>query len=224
MGVTPYTVQNDSVFVLKTTNGGVNWFKAYTGAGQYVGMNKIYFINQNTGFSCGVGLFNGSTGINKTTTGGSTWFSLNEPVTFLTYNDMSILNQNTIWLAASSNPTGGVFFTSNGGLNWIQQASFDPANPAHIYMYIARIGFIDAGNLRKITDGGATWTQIPGAGNFPDMYFKDSLNGWKCNADIKRTTDGGLTWIQQTLPFGRNIIGHNIWKISNFGNDSLWGV
>src|SRR3972149_8395693 len=35
--VTPFTIQNDTTFVLKTTNGGDNWFKEFTGTGQFVG-------------------------------------------------------------------------------------------------------------------------------------------------------------------------------------------
>ena len=42
--ITPYTVQNDTAYVLKTTNGGDDWFFANIRAGQFVGHNKIIFL------------------------------------------------------------------------------------------------------------------------------------------------------------------------------------
>jgi len=109
--VTNATNQNpDTIFVLKTTNGGDNWViyyrKVQTGGG-FSGYFKVYFLNQNTGYTCDV------KGIDKTTNGGLNWVSLNAPLN--AYLDMSILNNDTIWLASSNPVTGGVFFTSNGG-------------------------------------------------------------------------------------------------------------
>ncbi len=63
----------------------------------------------------------------------------------------------TIWWCASESLTGGVFRTTNGGVNWNRQYS---GGTSHIYMYNARIGFMDGGGLKKTTDGGSTWTQI----------------------------------------------------------------
>jgi photosystem II stability/assembly factor-like uncharacterized protein len=91
-------------------------------------------------------------------------------------------------------------------------------------MYNARIGFIDAGGLQKTTNGGQNWTPIPGAGAFLDMYFADSLTGWKCNLDMKKTTDGGLNWVSQTLPQGGMIITSGVYKFSNINRDTIWAV
>jgi hypothetical protein len=137
---------------------------------------------------------------------------------------MAVLSNDTLWLVDNDGLTGGVFRTTNGGASWEQQVALGGNNPSHIYMYNARIGFIDAGSLRKTTDGGANWTPIIGAGNFLDMYFVDSLTGWKCNLDMKKTTDGGLNWVTQTLPNGGNIILSQIVKFSNINTDTLWGV
>jgi len=140
------------------------------------------------------------------------------------YQSMSILNTDTIWIVSSNPLTGGVFRTNNGGANWIPQGSFGSNNPAHIYMFNARLGFIDAGSLRKTTDGGTTWTPIIGAGNFLDMFFIDSLTGWKCNLDMKKTTDGGFNWVTQIIPSGGNILGQGAVKFLNIDNDTIWVV
>ena len=65
--VTNATNQNpDTTFVLKTTNGGDNWVIQYgkiqTGVG-FPGYFRVYFLNQSTGYTCGV------KGLDKTTDG-----------------------------------------------------------------------------------------------------------------------------------------------------------
>ncbi|RPI19649.1 MAG: T9SS C-terminal target domain-containing protein [Ignavibacteriae bacterium] len=137
---------------------------------------------------------------------------------------MYVLNSDTIWYVDPESSSGGVFRTNNGGTNWIHQLSLGTYNPAHIYMYNQRIGFIDAGSLRKTTDGGTTWTPIIGAGNFLDMFFIDSLKGWKCNLDMKKTTDGGLNWVSQVVPSGGNILGQGVTGFMNKDNDTIWAL
>src|SRR5260221_3374560 len=58
----------DTTFVLKTINGGDNWVIQYRKiqlGGGFFGLSRIYFLNQNTGYMCGVD--NGPlSGYNKT--------------------------------------------------------------------------------------------------------------------------------------------------------------
>lgn len=209
---------NDTTFVLKTTNGGDNWIIQYrkiqTGGG-FPGYYRVYFLNQSTGYTCGV------TGIDKTINGGNNWTSLNAPLN--SYLDMSILSIDTIWIVSSNPFTGGVFRTTNGGAVWENKGSFGSSNPSHIYMYNARIGFIDG--LKRTTDAGQTWTTIAGEPSlFFDMYFADSLTGWKCHQQMKKTTDGGLNWVNQILPSGGNFVTSQIRTFSNINKDTIWAV
>ncbi len=207
----------DSAYVLETSNGGNNWIILYRksiGIGTS-GYFRVYFLNQTTGYACSV------TGFDRTTNAGLNW----SPVwTADTYVDMSILNNDTIWLVSSNNPTGGVFRTTNGGGSWTQQLSLGSQNPNHIYFYNGRMGFTGRDNiyLRRTTDSGLNWTLINGAGGFLDMYFADSLTGWKTS--FQKTTDGGLNWTNQPLPQGGNILISQIVKFSNMRRDTLWGV
>jgi len=229
--VTSFTQLNDTVYVLKTTNGGDNWFSNYTGTGQFVGMKRIFFLNDFTGYACGNGLNNSSqNNFAKTTNGGSNWFNINPPDAFLVYDDMSILNEDTIWLAAQSFPAGGVFRTTNGGTNWTLQFSSN-FNPDKIYMFNRNIGFISVNNnsLLKTTNSGESWTGISGAGNFLDIYFADSLIGWKVNYNkqsvtMQKTINGGLNWINQVLPQGGYILTSQILNFDNVNRDTIWGV
>lgn len=133
---------------------------------------------------------------------------------------MFVLNSDTIWLVDSDGLCGGVFRTTNGGGIW-QQFSTGGSNPDRIYMFNARIGFVDAGNqLRMTTNGGVNWTLISGETGFNDMYFIDSLTGWKSPA-MKKTTNGGLNWVEQTLPQGGNLVPNgNILSVLN--KDTIW--
>lgn len=68
--VTPYRFQNDTAYVLKTTNSGDSWFIVNIRIGQFVGHNKVKFLNSLTGFICGVSQTSGYKGLSKSTDGG----------------------------------------------------------------------------------------------------------------------------------------------------------
>jgi len=225
--VTPFVQQNDTAFVFKTTNGGNNWFISNKRIDQWVGYNKIKFINSNTGFACGTSQSSGYKGLSKSTDGGYNWQSLNVPDPYLDYKDMSILNEDTIWLVASSTIGGGVFRTTNGGQNFIQQLSAGNQNPDKIYMYNARIGFIGkttGSSIRKTTDGGFTWSIILNS-HFLDIYFIDSLTGWRSSgSNMYKSVNGGINWVSYPLPQGGNIITSTIYEFNNINNDTIWGT
>ena len=225
-GVTNATNQNnDTTYVLKTTNGGDNWVIQYgkiqTGGG-FPGYYRVYFLNQNTGFVCGV------KGIDKSINGGSNWVSLNAPLN--SYLDLSVLNQDTIWSVSSNSLTGGVYRTSNGGASWDRQLDLGSSNPNHIYMFDGSMGFISkngtGGYVKKTTDGGSSWFTVDSAASsgFTDMYFADYFNGWRAFASMKKTTNGGLNWQSQIMPHGGNIITTTVEKFSNVNKDTIWGV
>ncbi|MBS1494938.1 MAG: T9SS type A sorting domain-containing protein [Bacteroidetes bacterium] len=224
--ITPYVTQNDTAFVFKTTNGGDNWFIAHKATGEFVGMNKIKFFNQSTGYCCGVGLYNNSTGLNRTINGGLNWTSLNVPDPFLVYQDMCVLNEDTIWLTGSDSFSGGVFRTTNGGLNWTQQLNLGGTNPEHIHMINGRTGFISNTSsspyVMRTTNSGLNWTTVVSNEGFTDMHFVDSLTGWRAYGLMKKTTNGGLDWITQPLPSQTGL--SQITKFSVLNKDTIWGV
>lgn len=224
--VTPYTTMNDTVFVLRTTNKGDNWSVQFTGTAQFPGMKKIKFINTNTGYCCGNFLYNGSTQLVKTTNSGTNWFSLNTPDPFFVIDDLQVMTEDSIYLAVASPSSGGVFFTSNGGVNWTRQSTPPGLNPDHIYMYNSRIGFAGqfsgAPRLLKTTNSGLNWFSLNDTG-FTDMFFADSLTGWMSMGWMKKTTNGGLNWELQVIPEGLNV-NTGISTFSNINKDTIWAV
>ncbi len=227
-----YVVTNeisDSSFILRTTSGGDNWFLSHfdTGICSYY---SIQFINQSTGFVSGY-IYDGSTfKIVKTTNGGINWYYINSAFDVVAL-DMHVLNQDTIWLVDGGSATGGVFRTTNGGTSWQNQLNVGSLNPGKIYMFDRNLGFVSETTgqiLRRTSNSGVNWTTLPTAGAFTDMYFINSLTGWKTGAPggpgLRKTTDGGLNWFDLPLPGGGNIFAPQIEKISVLNKDTIWGV
>jgi len=203
-------------YILKTTDGGDNWFKKDS---INAGFNKIQFINSDTGFAS-LKLDR----LYKTTNGGENWFYITQDIW---PNDMHVLNNDTIYLVSEYDYWGGVFRTTNGGQTW--QTIFNAGtinNPDKIYMYNKDIGFIcrTGTSFFKTTNGGINWIQITGYGEYFDIYFVDSLTGWKCQGIMQKTTDGGYNWITQVLPSGYPIASTGISNFSNINKDTIWGV
>ncbi len=226
--VTPYRFQNDTAIVLKTTNRGDTWFIANNRIGQFVGHNKVKFLNSLSGFVCGASQTSGFKGLSKSTDGGFNWTSLNVPVSAQNYEDMSVLNEDTIWLVASEGFTGGVWRTTNGGINWDQQLS--SVKPDKIYMYNARIGFITNSitgtpGIYKTTNSGYNWVAIVSGQWFKDIIFADSLSGWYSAAsNISKTSNGGNNWVLQNVPSGPDLLNLGINKLSLLNKDTLWAA
>jgi photosystem II stability/assembly factor-like uncharacterized protein len=227
--LTGYAVTNnfspsDTGYILKTTNGGDNWIINATLNRNFT---RIQFINNDTGFVCG-GTGGGTPYIYKTTNAGSNWFVLS---TFgcSMWRDMFALNNDTIWAVDNVSLCGGVFRTTNGGVSWQNQGSFGSYNPEKIYMFNRNIGFItkdfgSSSHIYKTTDSGANWSIIVSNDYFTDMYFADSLTGWKCSVfGMKKTTDGGFNWVTQVLPYGGIIQSNGIGSFSNINRDTIWG-
>jgi len=211
-------------YIIKTTNGGDNWNIIITDTCFY---SKIKFINSTSGFASG-GSGGGTAFFYKSTNGGMNWQKLVNTGA-AEFEDMSVLNQDTIRVVDHDALVGGAFLTTNGGLSWTRQFSGGTENPNKIYMFNARIGFIcnntNGSGIKKTTNGGNNWLVCVPSDVFKDIYFIDSLTGWRAYDNIKKTSDGGSNWVQQQLPQGINgqsILG-GIRRISNMNRDTLWG-
>jgi photosystem II stability/assembly factor-like uncharacterized protein len=225
-GVTGDNTVGDTNYIIKTTNGGDNWFKLDS---VYGDISRVIFINANTGYICG-GWRTGMPGgfVSKTTNSGINWSVLPSSVFANHFNDMFILYQDTIWVVDDNGFDGGVFRSTNAGLNWemIFNGSISNPHPQKIYMYDKNIGFFSTGDvfgfLYRTTNGGFNWTKINDELGFSQIYFIDSLIGWKAAYNqMKKSTDGGLNWINQSLPLG-NIGGITHFHIFNI--DTILGV
>ncbi|HEY3249730.1 MAG TPA: YCF48-related protein, partial [Ignavibacteria bacterium] len=208
-------------YILKTTNGGDNWSIIFTD--NNIQLLNITFLNNNTGF-VGRGYTPNGDAIYKTTNGGANWSPVNTPTDIIPFG-MFVLNEDTIWIADNDGLVGGLYRTQNGGTSWIRQVNLGAQNPDKIYMYNKNIGFMahSPNSLYKTTNGGFNWVPLTGGG-WSDIYFIDSLTGWKANTDMKKTTDGGLNWVTQTLPYGGIILNTGIASFTVLNRDTILGV
>jgi len=212
---------SNTAYLLKTTNGGDNWLTIFTNT---VSFQKLFFINSSTGF-IGRGYTGGTDLIYKTINGGGNWSIINMPTDgFVT--DISAFNTDTIW---ASNPVplyGGLFWTSNGGAYWQNIYGGTGNNPEKIYMVNRNLGFMSDSPIRlyRTINGGYNWTLVDN-GAWTDIYFIDSLTGWKGNpvdGSMQRTSNGGINWVTQILPYGGLIEGNFITSFSNINKDTIW--
>lgn len=219
--VTNDDIAYDTSYIFKTTNGGNNWTIKFVHPG---GFNKVSFVDSLVGYACG-GTNTGTSQFYKTTNRGENWSLTNAPSANF-WNDMYILNRDTMWLVDKNGLLGGIFRTTNGGLNWIRQFPQLNQNPDKIYMVNKDLGFIGRGYYGytgRTTDGGFNWSLTSPDTSFYDMHFIDSLTGWKANgANIKKTTNGGITWTWQTLPHLN--YWNTLFKFSFISKDTIFGV
>ncbi|MBK7445555.1 MAG: T9SS type A sorting domain-containing protein [Ignavibacteria bacterium] len=218
------TAAGSGSYIIKTTNGGDNWNINFQD-NQSREFTKIKFINGSIGFAC-TKWGSGSSKLYKTTNSGDNWFTLNNPTSGFSYLDLSVLNENELWTADDIAFDGGVFKTTNGGMNW-QRMYYDISRPSdRVYMVNSRIGFISNGALsngflRKTTDSGNSWFLLNDYG-FYKMQFEDSLIGYKSDENLKMTIDGGFIW--DTILAVQN--GNPPHGIRDFAilNNTIWGV
>jgi hypothetical protein len=148
--------------------------------------------------------------------GGDHWSLIQLPVdSGLTAVSIAALNKDIAWITLddhASATSGGVFKTTNGGIDWIKQGSAFPgagAHPVNIYFFDADNGLCTGEprsgywEIYTTTDGGTNWVRVPSA-NIPAVASDDFIgfgtaagnSFWVNSASCRvyRTTDKGLTW------------------------------
>ncbi len=216
--LTGYAVTNSNSllqqYILKTTNGGDNWFINFTfnTPDSNWSFIKICFLNSNIGFAFSW------TEMFKTTNSGNNW----SMITYDLYpQDVTVINKDTMLAVQNSGFNGGVYRSTNGGINWHALGpTGGSGQPSRIYMFDKNIGFnLGSTGMKKTTNGGVNWFLIVGEG-FADIKLIDTLIGWKTDGNMKKTTDGGITWNLQQLPPVSPFF--NWMTLSIINKDSIW--
>jgi photosystem II stability/assembly factor-like uncharacterized protein len=156
----------------------------------------------------------------RTTDGGATWTSgiVNTAPTNYDFSNITAIDANTAWALMYNTAAagGGIFKTTDGGANWVQQAAgliFNGANsfPNIIHFWNANNGIAigdPSGGYYEIyttNNGGTTWTRTPSI-NIPapqaseyGIVDKFSVYGntiWFPTSfgRVFKSTDAGLNW------------------------------
>ena len=176
--------------IYKTTDGGQNWYSVWSGDNQADNLVRFILFDYTNPqiMYASTGIFDREAwsdqgypregvGILKSTDGGENWSPINTGIPaengnrFLGFLEMHPTNPQILFAASGNNTwgNGGVFRTTDGGLNWAKVLSddiftmvtFSPSNPDVVY----------AGSAAKIyrsDDGGDTW----------DWFWKEAEHCW----------------------------------------------
>lgn len=206
--------------ILKTTDGGNNWFQQSSGVTKI--LNGIDAIDDNL-IWC-VGQWNT---ILKTTNGGNSWSAIRDGTTgTTTFLKVFFLNPNTGWMLKANY----ILRTTNGG------ATFDSTNTVFtflwdIYFKDALTGVLcaDGARIMKTTDGGIVWNLIPvplymgGQPNFYRLSFVNNAYGWTIGEGsnfglgklVYRTTNFGTSWDTiARVPYPNNELNYSVFFTS----------
>ena len=214
----------DGSVILHTSDGGASWTPQNSNlSGELVGVD---FVNDLSGWAIsddnyGSGV-NAPLTVEHTTDGGATW------VPQYVYDNANLfavdfVNDTTGWASGDYQPSQnsyglpGIFTTTNAGLTWSKEKL--PAGAPDM----TGLQFLDAndgwavgtaydqdynatqGWVLHTTDGGKTWTSLPGLADSlaETVYFSDPSDGWIGGLNgVYATTDGGVTWQQVAGGYG----------------------
>lgn len=207
-----------SGIILKTTNGGTNWF-TQTHPATNKTLDDIYVVDSNVAYCVGYWET-----ILKTTNGGGNWIALkNGPWgEGQCYESVYFLNKNTGWIGGSN---FYIYKTTNGGL------SFDSSyifwyHKNDIYFRDSLEGLIcgDASGLFKTTNSGLTWYQIqlPNggvAGSLLKLNIIENKYVWVVGTDnlVFHSTDFGSSWDSIGRVVGSDIVYCSFFSSMNTG-------
>ncbi len=196
-------------WMIKTTNQGANWIRTNGGGGIY--LNAVFFIDENTGWTCNANISNPQTlWISRSTNGGTDWTSQ--------YSIMVINSGAVMWDIFFSSVNYGVCLmdryvgsyrlrTTNSGVNWTVDTLQVPQYSLYFLSNGTGWSCGASGRVMKTTNNGGTWiTEVtPVTSSLRSINFINANTGWAAgdNGVILKTTTGGITYIEtinNTIP------------------------
>lgn len=182
----------DGGYIIKTTNGGVNWIQQSNGVPGEP-LFGIHPVDLNIVYA--VGFYRT---LIKTTNGGSSWFSQDSgTIGDGTYTCVFFINENTGWIGNFESGIYGVKKTTDGG-NTLTVNSFNGfPNDLFFKDSLNGIGVNGVSYVYRTTNGGQNWisNSIAGSGDFYRISFIDDNTGFTASMRAAyRTTNFGLSW------------------------------
>lgn len=184
---------NSSSYLLKTTNGGIDWEKTeFTGAGRGR-VTKVLFNQYGSGMAFGEG--GAFYSILQTE---AEWKKNPSPTRYLLLDGVLQNEFNGVVVGAG----GTILFTEDGGANWHPANLFGVnSGKFNSVFFINQKSGWTVGNEGKVfqtVSGGKTWREQKSgiAGNLNDIYFVNTAEGWAVGDDgiILYTKTAGNIW------------------------------
>ncbi|MCA9625368.1 MAG: hypothetical protein KC731_40375, partial [Myxococcales bacterium] len=184
-------------YVLRTENGGTSWTKVEPPTFGY-----ITCLDAKPQGRLWLAGYDGS--VVRSSDAGITWEL--ESISAEVLNDITFVDGARGWTVGGG---GSIFTTIDGGVEWLQIASFPSAALKAVRFVDASLGWVvgrrdDAALVARTVDGGETWAEL----SLPceefcdvrDVDFWDPVHGMAIGGSLAssgliwRTSDGGETW------------------------------
>lgn len=133
--------------IIRTTNSGINW----TVVTPYNPMRSVSFADNNKGIACGRNV------IYRTTNNGINWTA--QTLNTMVLNSVSYVDTNIAYVVGD---TGKILYTTNAGVNWLQQNSGTTQHLYSVNFINQNTGWATGNNgiILKTTTGGVTGITI----------------------------------------------------------------
>lgn len=212
--------------IIKTTDGGINWVESIFNS---ISFNDICFINQNTGYACGV-FNNNYAALYKTTNCGVNWFSFtNIPASFW-LTSMQFFNEDTGYISDQQK----LIKTTNGGVNWINVGENVLSGIFDIEFVNFNTGYAvgNYGGVFKTSNAGLNWTLVhyDASTHNTSSVFLNENTGYVCGKNklsvtpgkLIKTTNGGTTW--DSVNYSSNANLNDICRLGNTNEFVMGGI
>ena len=178
--------------ILFTSNGGNNWVIQPTPTTEI--LYGISFVNNSTGWVSG---YYGT--IIKTTNAGVNWFSQNSS----TYSYLRAIFFTDTNHGVATGYNGEIVKTTDGGNSWTEISFNATATLYSLYFINSNYGWAGGLGSQRTTNGGSSWSLMPGGYGTLGIYFTDINTGWEVGFNqIYYTINSGTNWTQYNLGFG----------------------
>jgi photosystem II stability/assembly factor-like uncharacterized protein len=232
---TGWVVTQDSMIILKTTDGGANWFEQANPADRRF-FDVACFGNQKA-WTCGI-----LGQICYTSDGGQNWAIQLAGGGAKYATRVEFFDADHGWTVCGD---GVVMRTTDGGVNW--EVNFTPfiflpelygvsfCDTLRGWIVSGWPDSLDVGQavVARSTDGGVIWDSLFQCSNnddYFDVHFFDAQNGIIAGGNeqnyaalILRSTDGGASWNQMPVPGNAfylralDFVGGQGWAVGRFG-------
>ncbi len=195
-------VSGNSFYAFRSSNYGTSWDSVSVAGNQYY-VSTYYALDRNASNMVTGGAFGL---LNTSTNGGANWVAHNYLGYSSTLNDIWCDNMSGRVIAVGSVAPVPIIVSTNGGINWIFDASTNVTFTCYgIKMINALTGYVSGSTskLAKTTNGGLNWDTSTVYSTSTTMYNLDFVNantGWISGSSgrIFKTTNAGVNWELQT--------------------------
>lgn len=184
---------NASSYLLKTTNGGVDWDKIEFDDIKRERLVKLFFNTEKHGFAVGE-----SGAFYALRDGGEKWKRQASPIRYLMLDGTFTDAKNGIIVGAS----GSILFTEDAGATWKPSSVFN--NPSvkfnSVFFVNQKTGWTAGmgGKLFQTLNGGKIWREISSGvtKNLNGIVFVNSSEGWIIGDEgtLLHTISAGIVW------------------------------